>query len=144
LFALIHRFSDVFPIGQFRPCNYIKIMSYDYLKNYHAIRVRYLKPNDRLGSRIKLISGRFARDYATVDRDYTTRDCLHDAYNWLTDHGYTVIGQATLDDNTDVLFVAEFEPLREALASPKTECQAYDNHDAMRRELGRKLLPTGF
>tara|TARA_E500000305_G_C3891294_1_gene174327 strand:- start:20 stop:400 length:381 start_codon:yes stop_codon:yes gene_type:complete len=114
LFAFIHRFPDVFPIGQFRLCYHIKIMSYDTLKNYHAIRVRYLGATNTLGARVKLVSGRFDRDVVTVSWDYSSNSCLQeDAYNWLVEHGFTVIGQATLDDNSDVLFVAEFEQLKE-------------------------------
>ena len=114
MFAFIHRFPDVSAIGQFRLCYHIKIMSYDTLKNYHAIRVRYLGATNTLGARVKLVSGRFDRDVVTVSRDYSSNSCLQDAHNWLVDHGFTVIGQATLDDNSsDVLFVAEFEQLKE-------------------------------
>ena len=89
-------------------------MSYDTLKNYHAIRVRYLGATNTLGARVKLVSGRFDRDVVTVLWDYSSNSCLQeDAYNWLVEHGFTVIGQATLDDNSDVLFVAEFEQLKE-------------------------------
>ncbi len=119
-------------------------MSYDTLKNYHAIRVRYLGATNTLGARVKLVSGRFDRDAVTVERDYESRDSLHDAYKWLSDHLYTVVGQAELDDNGNVLFVEEFMPLREALVLRKKVYQASSNLDAIRRELGRKLLPAGF
>jgi hypothetical protein len=125
-------------------------MSYDYLKNYHAIRVRYLGATNTLGARVKLVSGRFDRDAVTVDRDYESRDSLHDAYKWLVDHGFTVIGQAELDDNSGLLLVAEFEQLREIEKLRRRAgvgangSKNRDNHDAIRRELGRKLLPAGF
>lgn len=127
-------------------------MSYNTLKNYHAIRVRYLGATNTKGARTKLVSGRFDRDVVTVARDYSSNSCLQDAYNWLVDHGFTVIGQATLDDNSDVLFVAEFEQLKEiaklrlrtGMGANDTENKRRARQDDMRRILGQKLLPAGF
>ena len=62
----------------------------------------------------------------------------------IRDSLYTVVGHAELDDNGNVLFVEEFMPLREALVLRKKVYQASSNLDAIRRELGRKLLPAGF
>lgn len=84
--------------------------------NYHAIKLRYLGPTDQRGARVKLIDQRFGQS-VTLSRSYN-EDAISQARGYLVDLGYTIIGEAELENNESMFLVDEFVEITNA--SPET------------------------
>ena len=84
-------------------------------KNAHLIEVRFVSYTDTKGSRVRLLSHRFARDSVTDGWDFKTYSVFGQAKEMLETLGYTIEckGEAR---HGYFFVVSEFIPLRDAAA----------------------------
>lgn len=79
--------------------------------NAHLIRISYVSPTDRKGSRIRLASQRFERNAITIPYDHRYNNTFDIAEAWLKVHGYTIVCSGEMP-GAYWAAVEEFLPLR--------------------------------
>ena len=71
-------------------------MSYNDLTALHSIEVRYYGQTDTQGSRIGIVSRRF-KDRRIIGYDHEYENSNEQAYHWLTERGFNILGEAEVD-----------------------------------------------
>jgi len=69
---------------------------------YWAIKVKYLKPTNTKGSRIKLIDERFGQS-KTIEYRSKGGDTLDQAHVFLASRGYNIVGHAEMANYSIIL-----------------------------------------
>ena len=78
--------------------------------NYHVLAVTYNGPTNHRGSRFTIYSARF-KQRVTVDLDHRYNSAMDQATQWLTSHGFELIGQGE-GPAWDYLISSTFQPLK--------------------------------
>lgn len=78
--------------------------------NLHVLIVKFLGATNSRGARVKITSERF-EDSITISYDYSLNGTLDIATNYLTNKGFTIIGQAEGKDHYYIIS-STFEPLK--------------------------------
>lgn len=80
------------------------------MKNFHAIRVRYIGPTNYSGSRISLKSWRYKQRKTLNGNGMQT---LEQAIQYLVDKGFNIVGYSDLEGTPDYIVLSDtFKPLR--------------------------------
>lgn len=84
------------------------------MKMYHLIRVKYVSPTDRKGTRVKLVSLRFPKDTLTLNWDYSISDMIKQSIEALKQLKFEIDGYGYDETKGEYIIVSKtFEPLRE-------------------------------